>query len=139
MSPHFKNIYLPTTAALAYLTKTNSISTRIAKIISLESPLLSELLSVSQLFSSPDVTQTKKSLSGGFSFFQKSKKSNCPLTFFLFWLRFLTINFSRFLFLLVVEFRSSAFSQLCFDQNELIVAEPTQKNPILIWLHRFLS
>ena len=57
--------YLPTTAALAYLTKTNSISTRIAKIISLESPLLSELLSVSQLFSSPDVTQTKKSLSGG--------------------------------------------------------------------------
>jgi hypothetical protein len=47
-------------------------------------------------------------------------------------LRFLTINFSRFLFLLVVEFRSSAFSQLCFDQNELIVVEPTQKNPILI-------
>ena len=47
------------------LIKTNSISTRIAKIISLESPLLSELLSVSQLFSSPDVTQTKKSLSGG--------------------------------------------------------------------------
>ena len=39
--------YLPTTAALAYLTKTNSISTRIAKIISLESLLLSELLSVS--------------------------------------------------------------------------------------------
>ena len=65
VSPHFRNIYLPTTAALAYLTKTNSISTRIAKIISLESPLLSELLSVSQLFSSPDVTQTKKSLSGG--------------------------------------------------------------------------
>ena len=47
------------------------------------------LLSVSQLFSSPDVTQTKKSLSGGFSFFQKSKKSNCTLTFFLFRLRFL--------------------------------------------------